>query len=134
MAGIFGSKTLFSAVTGQVVVNGEAVAGAEVEQKAQDSSGDPVVRTTKTGPDGRFQFDEITVSKGLLGFLPSEVVVQQEITITHEGKAVTGWQYTKRDGAPGSESAGKEFSLVCDVSNEADITDNYYGVCRLLEK
>lgn len=133
MAGIFGSKTLFSAVSGKIVNNGEAVAGVAVEQRAQDSNGKPVVHTTNTAADGSFHFEEITTKKGFLDYLPSAVVVQQEINIAYDGNTLTGWKYTKSNRLSGSESAGKQFLLICDVSNEADFTDNYYGICRLVD-
>lgn len=132
MAGLFGSNTLFSEVSGKVVIDGEAVSGALIEQWTKNSSGVAIERSMTTDESGEFHFSEISQSKGIADLLPSAFVCQQEINITHNGKKLTGWLYTKNDPSPGSETDGKEFSLVCDVGTEADYAGGYYGVCRLV--
>jgi len=134
MAGIFGSHTLFSAVTGQVVINGESIANTTVRQMVRRGDGEMLINETQTDSNGFFKFEEVKASKGILDFLPSEMVVQQELKIVHEGTELQGWLYTKRDGIQGSETSGGEFSMICEVNKEADFTDNYFGICSLVKK
>ena len=134
MAGIFGSSTLFSAINGRVVLNGEPVSGARVEQSAALGGKSPVSHATETADDGSFQFEPIEKRNGWGSLFPKEFVVSQEIKISHDGRDYVGWIYTKRDPEPGSESGGRPFSVVCELGAEPDYTDNYYGVCRLVER
>ena len=132
MAGIFGTHTLFSEVVGTVVVNGEPIEGAVVKQNVSRGHREAFTQTTETGPDGSFQFDEVSSSKKLLDFLPGEMVVQQEIEIIHDDQMFQGWIFTKRDGLTGSESDGERFKLVCDIAREPDFDGKYFGICRLI--
>ena len=131
MAGIFGSNTLFSEVDGIVTKNGKPCVGAKIEQKVYTASSEEIAATTSTDDMGRFAFEEISQNKGLLGFLPSEFVATQRLVISYEGKEYLGWAYTKRSPTKNSESDGKSFSLVCDLSKPPVEDDKYNGICRL---
>ncbi|MGI9354182.1 MAG: DUF6795 domain-containing protein, partial [Rhizobiaceae bacterium] len=83
------------------------------------------------GKDGSFSLSAITEGKSLLGLLPSEFVAGQELTIEVNGQSQVGWQHTKRSPKAGSETDGKPFMLICDISTDPDFRGNHYGICRL---
>lgn len=133
MAGLFGSKTLFSEVKGVVTINGEPCTGARIEQKVFNSNKDEVTAETETDESGQFKFDEVSESKGFADFLPSQFVVSQALIIHCEGNEYIGWANTKISADKNSESNGKPMLLVCDLSKELEEKDQYRGICRLKE-
>lgn len=133
MAGLFGSETLFSKVDIEVIVDGGPSKSTTVQQKIYRGRGEEVVAEAQTDDQGKTTFREISESKGLLGFLPSEFVVTQRLMILHEGQEYLGWAHTKRSPEKNEESEGKAFSLICDLSKPAEEDDIYHGICRLRE-
>jgi|GEM_PF-3225755 len=131
MAGMFGSNTFFSEVEGVVMFDGKPCPSAKVEQKVFKANSQEYTSTTVTDGNGRFSFQEVSESKGLLGFLPTEFVATQRIVIYHEGNEYLGWANTKRDPSKNSESNGKRFALICDLSKSTEEDDKYQGLCRL---
>jgi hypothetical protein len=131
MAGIFGSNTLFSQVEGVVTINGRPCVSAKIEQKVYKSDGKEVLTTVKTDESGRFKFKDVSESKGVFSFLPSEFVATQRLIIYYEDKEYLGWANTKRSPERNVESNGKPFSLVCDLSRLSEEDDKYTGICRL---
>lgn len=134
MAGIFGSYILFSPVSGTIVKDGKPCIGATLEQRVRSPYGeDKSIRAT-TDADGKFSFEEITESKGLFSFLPSEFVASQQITIVYDGDEYLGWAHSKRSDKRFSESDGKPFTLQCDLGKPPEEADKYSGICRLVDE
>jgi len=133
MAGIFGSKTLFSAVTGVVQLEGKPCVGAQIEQSVSDGGGERIETEKVTGSDGKFSFPEITKSKGLFSFLPGEFVASQELIIRFEGREYQGWISTKRSMEANSETGGRPFELICNLNEDPDYHDKSFGVCQLVD-
>lgn len=131
MAGIFGSNTLFSEVEGVVIIDDKPCSAAKIEQKVYMANNKEITNVTNTSEDGRFSFQEISQSKGLFSFLPSEFVATQRLVIHLDGKEYLGWANTKRSPEQNSESNGKAFSLICDLSKKPEEDDKYQGICRL---
>jgi hypothetical protein len=129
---LFSKKVLFSRVEGQVLLNGEPVAGAEILQRAQLAGNEPIRASARTDTTGHFTLDEITRSGRMIDLLPTEVVVTQSISISHGNKEHEGWLHTKRNYDRNGELDGKPLQLVCELSEQPDFTDNYYGICRVV--
>jgi len=128
---IFGSNVLFSAVQGQVLLNGQPVAGAEVERRYRwawnKSEGKEVARTDTRGG---FAFGAISQSKGMSGFVPHEPVVFQEIVIRHAGKEYFAWQYTKHNYDENGELHGRPMHMICELSRAPVDNGEYFGLCE----
>lgn len=133
MAGIFGSKTLFSELTGTVVIGGEPCVGARLVQTVSDGGGEKINAETTTDTDGKFDFSDISKKKGFLSLLPGEFVAAQQILIHYEGREYQGWISSKRSPEPNAESDGNPFELVCDLDQDPQYSENHFGVCRLVE-
>lgn len=127
--GLLGRKVwLFSETSGVVTRGGEPVAGVEVE-RAWQWNGDRKSTTTRTGPDGRFRFPAVT-DRSLSSFLPGEVVIDQEITLRHDGSDYLAWQTAKRNYDENGELDGRPLELRCDLDAEPKVKEIGFKVIR----
>lgn len=128
-----GKMVLFSAVRGQVLLNGKPVVGATVErefdwawksEKGRDS--------TLTDAEGRFSLAPITRTSFLGGLLPHEPVVRQVISIDHAGKRYKAWATFKRDYEDNGELDGRPIVMTCRLEAEPQRRGEVFGLCELL--
>lgn len=130
---LFGTNVLFSELEGQILLNGEAVEGAEVTQItlwSHEGAVEPV--TTRTDADGRFRFSEISRRAGFSNLLPGQITIVQKINIVHGGKEYRGWLNTKSNYDRNGELNGKPLRLECELSHEPTDEGDDFGVCRVV--
>mgnify|MGYP000001615227 CR=1 FL=1 len=125
---------LFSAVSGKVLQDGKAVAGATVEREFRwawkDETG---TDSATTGNGGEFAFPKVERSSLLGSLLPHEPVVRQSLTIKVNGKAYEAWLLNKHNYDDNGEVEGKKpLRLVCRLeAAPARHAGGYYGICEL---
>jgi hypothetical protein len=129
---LFSKNVLFSAVKGQVLLNGQPVSGAEVERSWEwawnSSKGEDKV---KTDASGRFAFAAVAQSAGTSKFMPHEPVVFQNVVIRHQGKSYVAWQFTKHNYDDNGELKGKALSMHCELSKAPVDNGRYFGICEM---
>ena len=133
-----GQKVMFSEVEGEVVRNGTPVLGATIEREYRWSwNGKQGADTTTTDSAGRFRLPELTQGSWFSGLVPHEPVIQQRLTIRHEGKPYEAWVYIKHNYDRKGELGGRALRLHCDLATEArrvetgPYGDGYFGICDL---
>lgn len=127
--GFLGKKVcLFSETAGIVTRDGAPVSGVEVMRAHQWNDGRKTTTTT-TGPDGRFHFPAVE-DRSLSGFLPGEVVIEQEITLRHEGRDYLAWQTAKRNFDVDGELGGRPLDLRCELTAEHTVREIGDAVIR----
>ncbi|TBV01090.1 hypothetical protein DNK34_21785 [Pseudomonas dryadis] len=125
---------MFSEVKGTVLLNGEPVAGAEIEQ-SYIWLWDQKKRTfsSTTDQQGHFSLEERVEKSFFATVIPTGQKINQTITIRHNGKEYDGWLHDKDNYAKNSESANGPFKLVCELSDTpgAHPESKSYGICVL---
>lgn len=130
--GIFASKVLFSAVEGRVLLNGQPVAGAEVERSYTWSwNKSEGLETVRTDANGAFRFATVRASNALSSLVPHEPVIFQELIIRYQGKKAFAWLYTKHNYDEDGELEGKKLNLECELSREPVNHGTYTGIAVL---
>jgi hypothetical protein len=128
---LFSQKVVFSEVKGVLVDKGKPVEGAEVERTFHMAMGDKKeTDRTRTDASGRFFLPRITKSTGLIGVLPHEPVIGQNIVIRMGGKEYMAWQYVKHDYTDNGELDGKPIELICDLGVDPARCGGVYGICH----
>ncbi|MCF6252524.1 MAG: DUF4198 domain-containing protein [Methylococcaceae bacterium] len=131
----FVKQVLFSEVNGVVLNQGKPLAGVEVTRKYTDE--DSHEETVKTNKDGRFHFPKATNTLFFeLSFLPSEVVVTQEIFIKYQDTVYDAWLFVKDNYDTAGEIGKEPITLICDIDNEAKrkktkTGEFVYGICQI---
>lgn len=125
------NKVIFSAVSGQVLLQGQPVAGAQVERSARWDD-EQAKDGAATSADGRFSLPPITRKRGLLeNFLASEPFIEQTILIQHGGKTYKAWVFRKRNYREEGELDGRPIRLTCRLETEPQSRGKVFGVCEL---
>lgn len=125
---------MFSEVKGTVLLDGEPVAGAEIEQ-SYIWLWDQKKRTfsSTTDQQGHFWLKERVETSFFATVIPTGQKINQTLTIRHNGKEYDGWLHDKDNYAKNSESANAPFTLVCELSDTpgAHPESKSYGICVL---
>jgi hypothetical protein len=125
------SRVLFSAVQGQVLLQGKPVAGAVVERQFEwnnETSSDRV----SSGADGNFSFAAVTRKTSFMDrLLPSEPMVKQTILILHDGKSHKAWHHFKRNYDNNGELGGRAIRMTCRLEREPERRGEVFGICEL---
>lgn len=134
---------LASPVKGQVMINGEPAALAEINQEIVFSWRDKIFKAeTKSDMAGNFSLSAITHREVLAHLLPHQPNIKQTIFITYNGVEYPAWFFDKSDYLLLSEIDGKPINLVCELTNKKDyliqgqeesLGNVPYGICRLTE-
>jgi len=132
----FTKQVLFSEVKGVVLNQGKPVTDAEVIRRYSydDDWKEEVIKTNK---DGGFYFPKATSTSLFdMGFLPSEIVVSQEIIIKYKDTSYDAWVFVRDNYDDGSELGIKSINLICDISNEPKQIKSktggvVYGICQI---
>ena len=125
------NKVIFSAISGQVLLQGQPVAGARIERSARWDD-EQATDDTASGTDGRFSLPAITRKRGLLdGILASEPFIEQEILIQHGGKTAKAWVFRKRNYRDNGELDGRPIRMTCRLDSEPQSRGKVFGVCEL---
>lgn len=123
---------LFSDVEGTVLLDGQPVSGAEVEQICHWKDEEKLDRVL-TDHLGRYKFPEITTKSFLWSFLPHEPVVFQSLRINYQGKTHKGWVFTKHNYEILGEVKDRKLRFVCELNSEptAHPETETFGICIL---
>ncbi|MBI5543082.1 MAG: hypothetical protein HY901_04290 [Deltaproteobacteria bacterium] len=105
-------RTLFSPVSGQVLLGGKPVPRLEVVQRYDWLSVDGGAARTTTDAEGRFTFPEVSVRKLRA---PKDVLIVQEIEVSFREKKITLWSHTKQSTTLNAELGGEPLVLVADL-------------------
>jgi hypothetical protein len=125
------NKVIFSAVSGQVLLQGQPVAGAQVARSARWDN-EQAEDGAATSADGRFSLPPITRKRGLLeSILPSEPFIEQSILIQHGGKTYKAWVFRKRNFRDDGELDGRPIRMTCRLDSEPQSRGKVFGVCEL---
>jgi len=131
----FTKQVLFSEVKGIVLSQGNPIKGVEVLRRYRYED-DTQEETIKTNQDGSFYFSK-AIKKSLfnMDFLPSDVVVSQEIILNYKNISYDAWVFVRGNYDDGSELGVKTINLICDISHEPkQITSKtggvVYGICQ----
>jgi hypothetical protein len=137
---------LFSPVKGVVVHKGKPVVGAILERSWKwhlKNSGSSCVDQAATDDSGHFSFPAVYSWLGVVQLIPHQPVIEQLITIKHEGTEYKAWGHTKMDydefgelsiahdlgQSPGLN--GKPIDLYCDLDAEKKNRGGYGGIAEL---
>jgi hypothetical protein len=127
-------RVLFSAVQGQVLSNGQPVAGARVERswvwkKPDDVATDSAV----TDAEGRFSLPAVVDKGWLAGFFPHEAQIKQTILIHHAGRTHKAWMTSKRNYEANGELGGRPLRLSCRLETEPrEVAPKVFGICEIV--
>ncbi len=124
---------IFSAVQGQVLLQGAPVAGAEIRREfhwawTSENGGDK----TTADQDGRFVLPSIERRSLLGSLLPHEPVIKQRIVVRHGGQRYEVWLNFKHDYEHHSENAGRPVKVVCRLESEPVRRGQVMGLCEFL--
>jgi hypothetical protein len=103
---------LFSGMTGVVKYQGEPAANVRLLRKIEDKD----IDETTTDENGYFEFSPVYQEKSLLGFLPVEFAIKQDIIAFKSGKEYGLWSAVKRSKKANSESRGKPLVVTCELT------------------
>jgi|GEM_PF-1828123 len=138
---------VFSDVRGVVTLNGEVISGASITREAKVVfNGKEYVDTATTDKNGEFSFPVLNASS-VNTVLPSAKLVNQNISISYEGKTYTAWQMVKQNYQYGGElnsytgsklpADATPLDIVCELSNDDKVRkagNHRYtvltGICR----
>ncbi|MBU6954607.1 MULTISPECIES: carboxypeptidase-like regulatory domain-containing protein [unclassified Hahella] len=130
-----GKVCLASQMSAVVTLNGEPIAGAQVQRTLTWGNDENAVEETSTDAQGRFQFPAYysrTVSK----YLPGQPVIHQKMIIRHDGQEYLAWTTSKLNFDEDSE-LGKDVKirLKCDLADEESVKEGrsyvVKGICQL---
>ncbi|MBS0313008.1 MAG: carboxypeptidase regulatory-like domain-containing protein [Proteobacteria bacterium] len=145
----FGRMVLFSAVAGQIVRNGQPVAGATVTRHA-NFHGEEHTDSTVTDAHGNFRFGTMKTFTLLFQVLPSEPVVPQNIIVAADGSTQKIWSHVKRGYEDNNELWFHIFHLetpneylrvdaqtdpirvVCTLGAEPKLVGDIWGTCDFI--
>jgi hypothetical protein len=132
----FGKIYLSSAVTGLVLKNGEPVENVEITRRLNWHWGiKKISDAANTNSKGQFVLDEQTASSLTARIMPHEPVVEQRITLMHDGVEYKGWFYTKHNYDNNGEIDGKPLNFTCELTEDSEYRKAYgvreaFGICR----
>ena len=132
----FTKQVLFSDVKGVVLNQGKPLADVEVTRRYSHAD-DWKEETIKTNKEGGFHFPKATnTSLFDIGFLPSEIVVSQEIIIKYKDSSYDAWVFVRDNYDEGSELGTNTINLICDISHEPKQSKSkaggvVYGICQI---
>lgn len=128
---------LASEMTANVILNGEPVVGAEVVRSIRWSNKKKSFEDkTETDTQGTFKFPAKYASSVLYSIPIFEPVINQVVTIHHQGNEYLIWDLFKREYDENTElGIGKEIRLTCDLANKEETKAspnsryNVTGIC-----
>ena len=117
-----GKTCVFSQVEAKVTKNGEPVKGAKVIRRWEWNK--PNQDETTTDENGRFQLPAV-FEKSVSRLLPVELVIGQGMAIVVDGEEVGFWSNGKREPEENSEYGGEPMVLVCELTDEEELIEDY---------
>ncbi len=117
-----GKTCVFSEVRLQVLSNGEPVANALVTR--QWDWNDRKKDENKTDENGIVTFPAIYESS-VSRLLPTELVIGQQLSVSVNTEEKVIWTNSKREPEENSEFGGKTFDVVCELTDEEVLIEDY---------
>lgn len=117
-----GKTCVFSSVKIQILKNGKPVKNAQVIRRWEWNK--PGEDKALTDDHGNFSLPAVYESS-VSRLLPIELVISQSIYVVDDGEEKRIWLNPKRDPEENSEYAGKSIDLVCELSEENVLVEDY---------
>ena len=117
---VFKNEVIFSEVNGELVRDGNPIAGATITRRySHDRIDGDQTEKTVTDSDGRFYFPEVALPKKFRGLF-SEFRATQilELSKKDQDAPIILWAASKYDPARYSEYGSRRSRLICDSDNE----------------
>lgn len=113
---------VFSEVKARLVLNGKPLKNAKVTRQWEwhKRRSDEAVTDT----EGYVTFPAVYESS-ITRLLPAEIVIGQSLSVEVENEAVIFWQSSKREAVENSEYAGSSFVVICELSAEKILIEDY---------
>lgn len=122
--GIFdaGKVCVFSHVKAKLTKGGEPLANAKVIRRWEWQ--ELREESTTTNNEGEFEFPAI-FERSITRFFPSELIIGQALYVIVEGEEQKFWSHAKRQPEENSEFKGKPISLICELTNESKLHEEF---------
>jgi hypothetical protein len=117
-----GKTCVFSAVKARLMLNGKPVANAKVVREWNWNK--PKSDASTTDENGYVSFPAI-FENSVARLLPTELVVGQQLSVEISGQEKVFWTNGKREPAENSEYGGAPFSIVCELTDEEILIEDY---------
>lgn len=113
---------VFSEVTARLVLNGEPLKNIKVTRQWEwhKRRSDEAV----TDAEGYVTFPAVYESS-ITRLLPAEIVIGQRLSVEVNNEVIVFWQSSKRKAAEKSEYGGLPFNMICELSDETILIENY---------
>lgn len=117
-----GKTCVFSEVQMQILLNGKPVSNTLVtrqwdwNKRNRDES--------KTDENGRVSFPAVYESSASRLF-PTELVIGQQLSVLVDGEEKVLWSNSKREPEENSEYGGETFDVVCELTDEEMLIEDY---------
>jgi len=122
--GIFdaGKTCVFSEVKARVTMNGEPVKNTKVIRRWEwnESHED----SASTDENGYVEFPAVYESS-VSRLLPIELVIGQQLSTEINGEEISFWSNSKREPEENTEYGGAKFNIVCELSDEEILIEDY---------
>lgn len=116
---------------GQLVEAGGAPVAGVTVQRRWDWRGKSGQDTAVTDAEGYFAFDAVPARRGLLGWLPAQVSVNQSFSAVLPEGPFEFLALTTGSLEPNSETGGSPFDVICRVGVEPGFDGFHWGTCRI---
>ena len=132
----FGKVHLSSAVNGVVLKDGEPVENVKIVRRLNWHWGNQQIEdSATTDTKGSFTLDAKSASSFTAKIFPHEPVIEQRITLEHEGVEYKAWLFTKHNYDENGELNGKPLNFICELTDEPKYREAYgtreaFGICR----
>lgn len=113
---------VFSEVAAQLVLNGEPLKNTKVTRQWEwhKRRSDEAV----TDAEGYVTFPAVYESS-ITRLLPAEIVIGQRLSVEVNNEVITFWQSSKRKAVENSEYGGLPFNMICELSDEKILIEDY---------
>lgn len=124
-----GKTCVFSHVKARLTRNGKPLQKVKVIRRWEWN--DLKEDSTTTDDDGNFEFPAV-FERSVTRLLPVELVIAQGLYVNVDGKETQFWSNSKREPEENAEFRGKPISLMCELTNEMKIYEDFGSIMRTL--
>lgn len=117
-----GKTCVFSSVNIRLLDNGEPVSNAKVTRQWEWNKRNSDESVTNN--DGYVSFPAVFESS-VSRLLPIELVIGQQLSVQINGEEKVFWANSKREPEENAEYGGAQFQVVCELSNDEVLIEDY---------